>query len=276
MGLNATLFTAGRSLELFSAGIQVAGQNVANANTPGYVREDLFIATNDPFEKDGLIFGTGAKEAGIRQQLDYNLEQQIHHANADAAGSDARVEGYAQLQLVISELSTGDLSSQLNGFTAAVNELVNQPELTENRQFVVQQGAQLAESIQTMRAQLDRSRQSFTTTIDGLVNEANELVDEVAELNSRIVKTESGGLLKSQAGGLRTQRLTALNRLSEIIPIRTVEQKTGIIDVFSGSDFLVINGNSQHLESTRIPDRGVVINELQFAKTKSTVSTAPG
>ena len=48
MGLNATLMTAGRSLELFTAGIQVAGQNVANANTPGYVREELGLGTNTP------------------------------------------------------------------------------------------------------------------------------------------------------------------------------------------------------------------------------------
>ena len=43
MGLTASLYTAGQSLELFSAGIQVAGQNVANANSPNYVRERLLV-----------------------------------------------------------------------------------------------------------------------------------------------------------------------------------------------------------------------------------------
>ena len=45
MGLNAALATAGHSLEIFSAGIQVSGQNISNSNTPGYIREKLDIQT---------------------------------------------------------------------------------------------------------------------------------------------------------------------------------------------------------------------------------------
>jgi flagellar hook-associated protein FlgK len=34
MGLNAALSMASRSLQVFSAGIEVAGQNISNAATP--------------------------------------------------------------------------------------------------------------------------------------------------------------------------------------------------------------------------------------------------
>ncbi len=276
MGLNATLYTAGRSLEMYSAGIQVAGQNVANANTPGYVREDLQVGTAAPYKQHGLLFGTGATIHGIRQQLDYHLEQQIHASNADAAGAGARVEGYAHLQLILGELSSGDLSSQLNAFTSAMQEVINQPELIANRQFVLQQGDQLAQALNSMRTQLDRARDSVTVSINGLVEEANSLIDEIATLNTRIVRAESGGLLGSDAGGLRSERLDALNRLSEIVPIRTTEQPNGMIDIFSGTEFLIINGNTQHLESRVIPDRGVPVNHLVFAKTQAVFEASAG
>ncbi|MCG6156867.1 flagellar hook-associated protein FlgK [Rubinisphaera margarita] len=276
MGLNASLYTAGRSLEMYSAGIQVAGQNVANANTPGYVREDLQVGTAAPYKQNGLLFGTGATIHGIRQQLDYHLEQQIHAANADSSGAAARVDGYAHLQLILGELSSGDLSSQLNAFTAAMQEVINQPELLANRQFVLQQGEQMAKSLNSMRTQLDRARDSVTVSINGLVEEANSLIDEIATLNTRIVRAESGGLLGSDAGGLRSQRLSALNRLSEIVPIRTNEQPNGMIDIFSGTEFLIINGNTQHLESRVIPDRGVPVNHLVFSKTQAVFETSVG
>jgi len=276
MGLNAALYTAGRSLEMYSAGIQVAGQNVANANTPGYVREDMLVGTAAPYKQNGLLLGTGATIHGIRQQLDYHLEQQIHAANSDAAGAGARVDGYAHLQLIFGELSSGDLSSQLNAFSAAMQEVINQPELIANRQFVLQQGSQLAQSLNSMRTQLDRARDSITVGINGLVNEANSLIDEISALNTRIVRAEAGGLLGSDAGGLRSERLDALNRLSEIVPIRTNEQANGMIDIFTGIEYLIIGGTKQHLETRIVPDRGVPVNELVFSKTQAVFETPSG
>ncbi|MCA8987828.1 MAG: flagellar hook-associated protein FlgK, partial [Planctomycetaceae bacterium] len=276
MGLNATLYTAGRSLELFTAGIQVAGQNVANANTPGYVRENLNISTNLPYESGGMIFGTGAQENGIRQQLDYHLEQQIHQANADVYGSEARNQAYAEVQLILSELTSGDLSSLMNEFTGAISEVVNQPELIPNRQVVLQQGAQLAEAIQTMREQIDRSRVSENVKVEGLVEEVNELVDEIAKLNTQIVRLEAGGLHRSQAGGLRSLRLEALNRLSQIMPIQTQEKDNGIIDVTIGSNNLVVNSHAQHLEVFHVADRNIPVSNYRFSDTKALFTTTDG
>jgi flagellar hook-associated protein 1 FlgK len=90
MGLTAALLNSGRALEVFSAGIQVAGQNVANANTPGYIRETLVLEAADPFQKGGLIFGTGVLAEGIVQEIDKFLETRVHTANSDASASLAR------------------------------------------------------------------------------------------------------------------------------------------------------------------------------------------
>jgi len=276
MGLTASLYTAGQSLELFSAGIQVAGQNIANANSPNYVRERLLVSTSSPYQSGGLLFGTGAQADGIRQQLDKNLESQIYLANADVSSANARVNGYTQLQLIIGELGESDLSTRLNDFLGAMNDLVNQPELTANRQQVVQQGELLANTITSMRDQLDRARTSINSSLNELVVEANELIQQIADLNPQIVRMESAGLLNSDAGGLRTERLTALNRLAEIMPIRIVEQENGIVDVFSGNDYLVIQGSTNELELVREEDRGIAVDQVRFSKTQHALSAESG
>lgn len=276
MGLNGILYTAGRSLETFSAGIQVAGQNVSNANTPGYVREHLHVGTSAPYQSNGLLFGTGANAIGIRQQIDLFLEQQLHAANSDMHASLARVEGYTQLQLILGELGSNDLSSRLNQFLGTINEVVNQPELLSNRQQVTQVGDQLAWTINTMRSQLDRARQSTNSTVQGTVNEANELIQQIATLNKQIVQMESAGLLKSDAGGLRTERLTALNRLSEIMPIQVRMHDNGMIDVHTGSNVLILNDTVNLLETYQVSDRGVPVDQVRFARTQNDFEAVTG
>ena len=276
MGLISSLSTASRSLEIYTAGIEVAGSNVANANTPGYVREELLLSPAAPFEKGGLLFGTGASADGVRQRIDNNLEAQIHQANADAGSATARQDGYNELQLVLSELSGQDLSTKLNEFTGAVNELVNQPELLANRQGVVQQGVSLSDAITSTREKIDRVRNGLTAEIGSLADEANTLIDRISFLNQRIIQTESAGLLKSHAGALRSDRLTALNRLSEIVPTRIVEEANGTVNVYSGSDYLIIEGTKQYLESYSVADRGVPINKFRFSNTQTDVPLNSG
>ena len=99
MGLNAALGIASRSLEVFTAGINVAGQNIANAQTEGYIREQLKLEPSSPYARGTLIFGTGVSVGGIEQQIDLFLERRVHNANSDFAAADARNQIYRQLEL---------------------------------------------------------------------------------------------------------------------------------------------------------------------------------
>src|SRR5690554_6476044 len=109
MGLSAALANAGRSLEVFTAGITVAGQNIANANTPGYVREKLLLSTNPSFRVGQLLFGTGVQATGIKQQIDLYLESRLYNASSDAISAIARRDIFQQLEGELRELGENDL-----------------------------------------------------------------------------------------------------------------------------------------------------------------------
>ncbi|QDT99433.1 flagellar hook-associated protein FlgK [Gimesia aquarii] len=276
MGLNATLAMAKQSLEMFGTGIQVAGQNISNAGTPGYIREEMVVNAADPYRQGALVLGTGAEISGIQQQIDLFLETRIHSANTDYSSIQERNLIYKQLEGELRELSSGDLSTGLNDFLATINNVVNQPSSIPDREFVINEAEKFAAEISSLRLRVNELREVQSVNVENLVKEANELIDTIIDLNPKISRLEASGLLQSDAGGLRTQRYTALNRLSELVPIRYRERTDGAIDVFTGSDFLVLAGTSQKLTLQTDTDRGVVVHEVSLSQTNSTISRTGG
>src|SRR5437762_5753450 len=115
MGLTAALSAAGTALDVFSAGIQVSGNNIANANDPNYIREALQLQPASPVQQGALIFGSGVTATGVKQQVDHYLLQRIYAANGDSSGAGVTNSIYQQLESTLQTLSNSDLSTQLTG-----------------------------------------------------------------------------------------------------------------------------------------------------------------
>jgi len=262
MGLTAALLTAGNAIDVFSSGIQVSGNNIANASDPNYVREALQVSPAFPVQQGGLIIGAGVTAQGVKQQIDLFLQQRIYAANGDASGSTARNSIYKQLETSLQTLSNSDLSAQLADFTNQLNNVANQPEDSPNRALAVQQGEQLAQAVTNLRANLDTQRTTLNSQVDSLVTEANGLIDQIAALNPQITSLEASGGFNSDAGSLRDQRYADLNRLSQIIPITVVDHGIGGVDVSLGNQTLIIPGLVNHLTTVTSGDRGVTIDNV--------------
>jgi len=274
MGLNAALAVAGRSLEVFTAGVQVAGQNISNANTPGYIREELLLRAAAPYQRGGFIFGTGVQVTGIKQQIDKFLEGRIHAANTDLSTAAARETIFKQLEGELRELGDGDLSSSLSTFLATVHDAANQPESAALRQIVLDTGSRFATDVANLRSRIDELRLAQSLKIDSLVKEANTLIRKINELNPQISTLEQAGLTGSDAGALRTQRYDALNRLSQILPIQYREREDGGVDVYTTNNYLVLGNSIQTLETVVAVDRGVQVQSVRLATTKYVISEA--
>ena len=70
MSLFSTLQIANNALSAQQLGLQVTGNNVANANTPGYVRERLTLAPAAANRIGGLLVGLGVDVQGVGLQTE--------------------------------------------------------------------------------------------------------------------------------------------------------------------------------------------------------------
>jgi flagellar hook-associated protein 1 FlgK len=277
MGLGAALGIAGNALNVFSTGVQVTGNNLANASTPGYIVENLQLTPGPSYGVSPLVLGTGVEAVGVKQQVNQFLQQQLLGATSDYNSSNELNSVYTNLQQQLQALGDNNLSTQFSSFASALSNLANQPSSAALNAQAVSAGTALANSISSLRGSIDNQRSLANTQVQQLVTQANTLIQNIVQLNPQITKLESSQLLQSQAGSLRDQRYQDLNQLSQIIPITYTENKDGSVNIYSGSNYLVLGEQAQQLRTVPSGSQGVATVNVQFGTTGGTLTAnSPG
>lgn len=276
MTLLSSIQIANNALIAAQLGLQVTSNNVANANTPGYIRQNLVLTPSPTQRYGGLLLGLGVDVAAVKQQTDRFLEERVRNANSDLASSTAQEDTYVQLESLIGELSDTDLSTSLSGFFNSIHDILNQPDSTSVRNLAVLQGRTLTEDIRRLYDRVGQIRTDVNKQIGDSAGRINGLLGNVARLNVQIAIAEGGGTIASDAVGLRDKRSQALSELSSIIDIQSVEQSTGDVTVFSGGDYLVFQGTVREVTATPVPSGDLNKYEIRLKDTDSRISTSSG
>ncbi len=277
MSLISSLSIGRQALSAAQIGLQVAGNNIANADTPGFIREEVLYQPGPVQELGNLRLGTGVQVEAIVQRIDLLLEQRLRSATADLAGGLVQDEVYTRLEALMQELGDNDLSSSLNRFFNSVQDVLNQPEDPAIRKLAILQGERLAEDFQRLTGQADQLREDLNRQVVDASKEINRLLEEVDDLNSRIVAAERGGTVKGDAGALRSQRYQSLMELAEFLPIRAVEQSSGLVNVFFESEALIFEGTVRPVEVTYAEDdKGLQAANLVIGDTRTPINPVAG
>jgi flagellar hook-associated protein 1 FlgK len=277
MGLSAALNIAGNAINVFSTGVQVTGQNLANASTPGYIVENLNLQSSPSYSASSLIVGSGVEATGVTQQVSQYLQQQILGANSQYSASNQLNSVYTSLQQQLQALGDNNLSTQLSNFSGALSSLATQPSSASLNAQAVDAGTQLASSITSLSTSLDQQTQNDNTQVQQLVTQANTLIQNIAQLNPQITQMEASGQSDSQAGSLLDQRYSDLNQLSQIMPVTYTQNGDGSINVYSGSNYLVLGQQSQQLQTVAASSNGMSVLNVQFGSTGGMITAStPG
>ena len=276
MSLFSSLQLATNALHAQSIGLQVVGQNIANVNTPGYSRATT-VFTPAPTQRVGnLLLGLGVEVDSIKQVIDEHLNSRLRAATADRVGGEVQENAYSQLEGIINELQDNDLSTSLNNFLGAISQVLNQPESVSVRNLAVLQGKTLAGDINRLANRAGEVRDDINAPIADLEPDVNRLLQRIADLNVKIATTEGGGSLGSDAVGLRDQRNDALQKLSELIDVKTQEQASGAVNVYAGGDFLIFEGTYRHVEAIHTQENGLNVAKLQIQETDAPLAASTG
>jgi flagellar hook-associated protein 1 len=265
VSLLGALSLGGSSLAAQQTGLQVTGNNIANAGTEGYTRETVRLTPSSPQALgNGQFVGTGVSVDTVERQANAALNESLRDATSGQTGAQTLDTLLGQIQTTFGALNDNDLSARMTDFFNSFSTLATNPANTAQQSVVVQNGASLADYLTSLRSQLTTIRSDAQTQAGALVTQADALVKTIANLNQQISRTEGGA---GTANTLRDQRDIALGQLAQIMDIRVIDQGGGNLNVLVGSMPVVMGTTARGISSelTTDPATGFSNVKVMFA-----------
>ena len=243
MNLNTALSTALQSLMASTAGLQTANNNIANANTPGYSRESVILASA-PTDANGA--GGGVIVEGYQSVRDELLQGQVLQQTQSQAGANAQLSTLQQVQTVFAS-SASDIGSQMSTLFSSLSSLSTDPTNTSLRQAVLTAGGNLATAFNTASNSLTSLQTSLNSQVTQDVSQINSLAQQIAALNPQIAQKTATG---QDAGTLQDQQDQLVVSLSKLTDVAITKSDDGITVTTGNGTPLVVGSNSYPLSTT--------------------------
>ncbi len=262
-----------RGLSAAQSGLNTAGNNVANVNNEAYSRQRIVQTTIDPIMFPNGAAGQGVSVVTIERIRDMLLETQINNATSDKNFNE-------QLNSIIDRIgsimndplttisdtsnnsSNGGLNNLLSNFFDAFHELTNSPEAPEVRSAVVESARTLAESFSSIANDFGSLRSDLNEQVKFYTAEINQKTQEIASLNERIAAAEGGS--KVNANDFHDRRDKLVTELSEIVPIKVIDNPNGTINVSIAGQAVVDNVNATMLQLESVDTENLDIVSIRI------------
>ncbi len=277
MSLFGSIHLGANTLRAMQIGLQVTGNNIANANTPGFVRQEV-IYSPAPVQKIGnLTLGLGVQVDAIVDKIDKFVLDRLVGARGDRAGAEVHEEAYREIENLLNGLSgETDLSTEFTNFINSIGGVLDAPNDPAARHLVITLGDKLAQSLNSISSRATSIHEEFNDRIIASADEINVLTETIRKLNLQVATVEGSGASDSDAGGLRVERQKAIDRLSEILGITVNEQTSGAVNIAVGGEFLVFEGQRLTVESVLTSEDGLSTATIQFTSTQSPLESRVG
>ena len=249
-GLTSVLSIATQSLMAQEDALQVASNNIANANTPGYSREVLDMEESPPVAQGSLWFGTGVNAGSVESIRDQMLELSINDATQQQGNAQAQSAALQQVETLFSDPSQG-IGSDLTAFFNSINQLSSDPTSIPTRQSVLTAANNLANDFHTTVTQLDGIQQNLDLQVTQSVSQINQLTSQIAALNGQIAPLQQLG---QNAGTLEDQRDELIQQLSQLTGVQVLQTNQGETVATSNGTPLVVGTQSFALSTAPGPD----------------------
>lgn len=238
-GLSSALNLGKSSLATHQKLIEVAGNNIANVNTPGYSRQVANLATVPALNMRGFLVGQGVTVSSVQREQDVFLTRQLRDKNTALGEQAAKTSHLTELERIFN-IGDNNLSRRISEFFDAWQQLSANPGGSVERNAVLQQGALVADGFQTAQKDLQRLSSQIDDTLAAKLGDINLKLQQVADYNQRISTVEATGV---SANSDRDQRDLLLEELSYTLGVQAYENSNGTVSVQLANGLPLVEGN---------------------------------
>lgn len=247
--LNSILDIAKTALLTTEKAINVTSHNIANANTPGYTRQEAVLEPQEPVMYGGLMFGTGVKVVDVKRYYQNFQTIQLRDAYSSLSSYQSLDELVKKLESKFNDFSGSGLSGSLSAFFNSISDLSNSPSSYGERSNLLSNASVLAQRFKDIDSSMRLDFSNINNEITSNVYRINNYATQIADLNKQIATVEISG---TSANDLRDQRDVLLEGLSKIVNLTTVENSTGQVDVSIAGGFALVAGYKTYAVETEV------------------------
>jgi flagellar hook-associated protein 1 FlgK len=251
-----------RAIHAQQKGVQVTGQNIANANTEGYSRQMVHMQALIPPAVPGVEtppgYGVAVSDI-VRVKSEFYGDQYMKALTAQNywGGLNKTVNG---LEVIFQEPGEMGINAHLSEFFDAWQEVSADPESFAARISLREQVVSLTMVVGDIYERMVDLRVEVFKETETNLNQINSVAREIAELNGKIIYLNSLG---KKSNEMLDQRDLRLQELSELLDLRVVQKTNGSIEVFAGDRVLLHDDRCFALKLERNEEGGLeIFNEI--------------
>jgi flagellar hook-associated protein 1 FlgK len=240
MSLTQALTTSLTGLRTTQLGLSLIASNVANADTPGFVRKTLAQTTT---AANGT--GVGVQVAAINRELDRYVQAQLRTELSGSAYADLRAQFYDRLQGLFGQPgSDAALETVFNKFTAALQALATSPDLYAARADALGAAQALAQQLNRTSDDIQELREDAEQGLAEAAASADDAVQHIAAINRQL--TNAGGTDLASAV-LLDQRDRYIEQLAQLMDVRVLDVGNGQVSVFTSDGLQLVGSGAAHI-----------------------------
>lgn len=239
-------------LQAARRGLDVTGQNIANANTEGYTRQRVeqqsIGAPTTPAlwsTYDGP--GQGVQVTGVQRLADDFLTARARTEASTLAEMAGRQSTLGAVESAFGEPGDTGWASQLSDLWSAWHDVANRPGDLASRSQLLARTSTAADGLRAAHTKLDAQwtgqREQLTTSIASV----NTTAANVAELNQAILRSTQAGIPVNELADQRDLLITALAKATGAVARPGAD---GTVDVYLGGIALVRGNEAETLQIT--------------------------
>ncbi len=244
MGLSQALSSAIAGVNTTQLGLSVIAGNVANANTPGYVEEQV----NQVETTAAGQFGTSVTVDGINRNLNTLLQSQLWTETSGGSYADTTAQLYQQLQQTYGTPGTASsLDGIFDSFTSALQALSTSPSSYSAQAAVVSAAQTVTQNLNSMTTSIQQLRSQAEEGIANDVQTANTMLQQIASINQQLSGSVTSGAastttVDSTTAALEDQRDQDITQLTQLMNVRVVQNPNNQVSVFTGNGQQLVAG----------------------------------
>jgi flagellar hook-associated protein 1 len=234
--------------------LEITQNNVANANTKGYHRQEAVLKAGFPNRSMAFTSSAGAQNIGTgvyvssirRFSLDF-YDTRYRGQTSENSKFNMMTSMLTEVEINLSDTSSDGIAQRMDEFLAGWQTTATDPDIVAVRDDLLERTKSMVEAFNNRALRLIQIQKDQDLALTQRVDDINKISTQIGELNAEIGRSQGSN---TQPNALLDERDRLLDQMSQLIGVTSHLQDNGQVIISLQGHALVMGTKTFQLETT--------------------------